>query len=242
MEIAFIISYNVIKWQINNNICLDIKDIKKIKDYKVWLKGVEVLEKVNFIAHREDSGREQPLAEHLKSVAATSRAHACDIAKDMAFFAGLLHDIGKYSAEFQERIRGSLLQVEHASAGALEVRNDKDNSIPKVASLLLQYVIMGHHSGLPDGGSIADNEDRSTLYGRIKRKHADYSLFKEEIKWDKTFSNEFDNLIFSLYKKSPLEAVELFAFFTRYVDSRNHPNKDDLVSADKFVKDIITRL
>ena len=47
--------------------------------------------------------------------------------------------------------------------------------------LMMQYCIAGHHSGLPDGGTANDDENMSTLYGRLKRKTEDYSAYKTEL-------------------------------------------------------------
>ncbi len=64
-------------------------------------------------------------------------------AADWAYCAGLWHDIGKYQTEFQERLRGSNVSVEHSGAGAaLAHLRDKANG------LILAFAIAGHHAGL----------------------------------------------------------------------------------------------
>ena len=64
-------------------------------------------------------------------------------------FCGILHDIGKYSKQFQERIRNpeNTKKVDHSTAGALEALHISNYNIP------FSMVIAGHHSGLMDGGS-----------------------------------------------------------------------------------------
>ena len=59
-----------------------------------------------YIAHKTEDNREQPLIDHLKGTAELCRSFAIDDLKDYAYFCGLIHDIGKYSNAFQERIRG----------------------------------------------------------------------------------------------------------------------------------------
>lgn len=67
-------------------------------------------------------------------------------ASDIAYLCGLLHDIGKYSKGFQERLEGSPLKVDHSTAGAKEAVKLYGNLWGK----LLSYFIIGHHGGLPD--------------------------------------------------------------------------------------------
>ncbi len=76
----------------------------------------------SFFAHSgllEDLSDWQPLQQHLTKVAqlAAERAHVFK-ASDWAHLMGLLHDLGKYSQEFQARIRGSNQRTDHATAGA----------------------------------------------------------------------------------------------------------------------------
>ena len=49
------------------------------------------------------------------------------------------------------------------------------------ASLIMQYCIAGHHSGLVNAGNFTDEPLEATLYGRMKRDFADYSKYKEEL-------------------------------------------------------------
>ena len=167
----------------------------------------------DYIAHRLEDGKTQPLKDHLLQVASAAERHSCGTVKKLAYLAGLLHDLGKYSEEFQQRIRGSALQTEHSLAGAQEAGRGNPSA------LLLQYVIAGHHSGLPDGGTAADSDDVATLSARLKRTADNYSAAKSEIEWDKPVQGELDGLLARLYKDCPHEATECFAFFTRYVFS-----------------------
>lgn len=74
-----------------------------------------------FLAHITEDGRTQTVAEHLINTANLSKGFARSFsAEAQAELAGLAHDIGKYSAAFQQRLHGSFIQVDHATAGAAE--------------------------------------------------------------------------------------------------------------------------
>lgn len=90
--------------------------------------------------------------------------------------AGLLHDIGKYSPEFQRRLRGDSIRVDHSTAGAqLAVQLHG-----RAAGSILAYVVAGHHAGLPDFGS---PQNRSSLVARLEnRTLPNYSAFEKEMK------------------------------------------------------------
>ena len=87
---------------------------------------------------------------------------------------GLLHDCGKYQDEFQRRLRGEKIPVEHSICGAalwLEMKWPESGA----------YCIAGHHSGLPDVGNKTDSADEPTLLGRIKRPRQDTSAGRDEL-------------------------------------------------------------
>lgn len=131
--------------------------------------------KSEFLAHiSEDKKRSQTLLEHLSNTAEMagnfSSAFSC---RDWGYACGLLHDIGKYSKEFQGRIRGNEKRVDYATAGAIEIM--------KIPAYPIAYCIAGHHAGLPDGGNSADNGTNSSLDGRLKKKIPNYAAFQEEI-------------------------------------------------------------
>lgn len=127
-----------------------------------------------FIGHESEDGREQTLFEHLKNTAEIAREFADQFhCGDWGYACGLMHDIGKYSAEFQRRIKGENLRVDHSTAGAVEMKNN--------GRLPAAYCIAGHHSGLPDGGHMADDSSNPTLQGRLKKRIPEYQAFHEEI-------------------------------------------------------------
>lgn len=101
---------------------------------------------------------------------------------DLAQVAGILHDIGKYSAAFQARLRGSNRRVDHATAGAREIVKLFPTLPDNMFAELLSYCIAGHHTGLPDYGSLSDVEGDGTLLARREKTQLeDYSAYATEI-------------------------------------------------------------
>jgi CRISPR-associated endonuclease/helicase Cas3 len=120
-----------------------------------------------YFAH---SGREldksdwQTLKEHLEVVADIAKHNARYFgAEELAYLAGLLHDLGKYTPEFQARLEGSPKKVDHATAGA-KVAAD---ILPEPFYRLISYAIAGHHAGLANG--INEGDGLSTLEARLKQ-------------------------------------------------------------------------
>ena len=75
------------------------------------------------LAHiSEDGLRVQTVAEHLQGTAKLCE-HFANVfgAEQAGCYAGLLHDIGKYSAAFQYRLKGGP-KVDHSTAGAKEAQ------------------------------------------------------------------------------------------------------------------------
>jgi CRISPR-associated endonuclease/helicase Cas3 len=106
-----------------------------------------ILESADWAHSPNETGRPEPLEDHLRCVAELCEQFASRFnAGSWGRVAGYWHDLGKYSREFQARVRGTNLQkVDHSTAGAKfahEVAGD--------AGKLLRYCIAGHHGGLPD--------------------------------------------------------------------------------------------
>lgn len=91
----------------------------------------------------ESSGKWQPLAEHLRNVAELAAKFAAPFgASEEARLAGLLHDLGKYAARFQARLRDPQIHgINHWAAGAVHAYH--------TGQPILAFPIDGHHTGLP---------------------------------------------------------------------------------------------
>lgn len=129
-----------------------------------------------YIGHKNDEEL-QYLKEHLLNTANLSGKYAEAFGgEDMAYVCGLLHDLGKYSLEFQKRIMGKGNKVDHSTAGA-QLASDKYENLGKI----LAYCISGHHSGILNCGTIADNGEEATLNGRLKKEVKEYGAYKDEL-------------------------------------------------------------
>lgn len=139
--------------------------------------------KSEYFAHRregEDREKWQPLIEHLQKTAKMARDFGADAnVAELAFIAGMIHDLGKYSAEFQKRLEGGP-RVDHSTAGAREIKELLKGSPLEVFARLLLYPLMGHHTGLPDHGSETDLEER-TVCSRLKNSIPNYDAYKAEL-------------------------------------------------------------
>jgi CRISPR-associated endonuclease/helicase Cas3 len=100
---------------------------------------------------------------HLREVAELAGRFATGFgAEKAATLAGLLHDLGKYSAAFQARLNGGK-PVDHATAGARAIRElvGKKGPMDRLMGEIVAYAIAGHHTGLPDKiGGTASLTDR----------------------------------------------------------------------------------
>jgi len=132
-----------------------------------------------FIAHTREDGTEQLLIDHLLSTAVLARVKAEPWGGELAYLCGLLHDVGKYSVAFQARIRGDNRRVDHATGGGQLITGASHASS---LSLFAAYCVMGHHGGIPNGGSsIHDSGQDTTLHGRLKRCVEPYDAYKNEL-------------------------------------------------------------
>ena len=97
--------------------------------------------------------------------------------------------------------------LDHATAGAREIVQLFQIRAAKGFATLLAYCIAGHHSGLPDYGSVIDVEGEGTLLARLdpgKHKLEDYSAYKTEI----------DNSFFQPRIIKPIKGHRLFSILS----------------------------
>lgn len=103
-----------------------------------------------FYAHstaRTDKSDWQLLRDHLLSTGRLAARNA-DLfgGGRLAGVCGLLHDLGKYTQEFQQRLSGEFPRMDHATWGA-RIARERFGMLGN----LLAYGIAGHHTGLANG-------------------------------------------------------------------------------------------
>lgn len=112
-----------------------------------------------FYAHSIEGREErlwQGLSSHLRGVGSLSAQFAEKFGAYRAgLCAGRLHDVGKYSIAFQNRIRNRGPKVDHSTAGArkvVELATPADGRVTPdlLIAQIVAHAIAGHHAGLPD--------------------------------------------------------------------------------------------
>ena len=130
---------------------------------------------MKYYAHSSDTPGKpwQEIIDHSKNTAKIAGKYASKFnAKEFGYVCGLLHDIGKYSQDFQDKLKGKIVRVDHSTAGAQEVCKLYGNAIGR----LIAYCIAGHHGGLLNYGTAASTE--GTLYARLHKNIEEYSSYK----------------------------------------------------------------
>jgi len=127
---------------------------------------------LDFYAHSTNNKTKQDwqiLKTHLQNVGSLASIRASRFnAEQWGLVVGLLHDLGKYSDAFQQRLNGSDRRADHSTAGAKIVIEHLRRSQGEQWGLfakLLAFVIAGHHAGLANG--FDDGHERSTLRQRL---------------------------------------------------------------------------
>lgn len=169
-----------------------------------------------YIAHRRKvDGAIQSLEKHLLEVADISKTLAAKIGlQEQGEFIGLLHDLGKYSREFQVYLksavdlinqdeddfvdaRGLKGKVDHSTAGAQLVWEElsKQGDIGKIAAQIFSLCIASHHSGLIDCLLSDANRPVEDNFTRRINKPDNRSHCREAItKMDVSISKRFQEL------------------------------------------------
>lgn len=98
----------------------------------------------------EDRSDWQTLPDHLSEVARLASQFGEPLGlKGPAGIAGLFHDLGKYDPDFQRRLSGENIRVDHSTAGAALLPAMTQRADRGMAELM-GYAVLGHHAGLPD--------------------------------------------------------------------------------------------
>ena len=181
---------------------------------------------MNYIAHTKKNAENkfsvQTIKTHSLNTEKLARNFALEPYRDIAGTAALLHDIGKYSEEFQNYIRKSSLYPEkkikgphHAICGAVEANKlyPKD----KLISLIFSYIIYGHHRGLPDG---IDNVKEAMNGNSVP----DYQHYKEDLSISPVDDTIYKQYLLQDYtelkgQKNKDAFIDRFAFDIRYIFS-----------------------
>ncbi len=137
-----------------------------------------------YYAHKSEDGRTQTMKEHAAGVAALAGEFARAFGfREYGKIIGQGHDVGKYAKAFQERLNGENIKYEHSSAGAyLLAKKGIETHDP--VYMMLAHTIAGHHSGLPDTGSLNSGEDESTFFAKYNRRHKmpyDFGGYESEL-------------------------------------------------------------
>jgi CRISPR-associated endonuclease/helicase Cas3 len=157
---------------------------------------------MKYLAHkRKSDGEEQTVCQHLIGTAILSKQFSIKVCvkgeisnvrlTNMGELLGLIHDLGKYSSDFQDYfsevihswhnpsalIKWKRGEVDHSTAGAQYIWNsfNKENKVLVYLAQMISLCVASHHSGLINCIS-PEGEDKFTL--RIEKN------------FDKTFLNE----------------------------------------------------
>ncbi|MBD2846388.1 CRISPR-associated helicase Cas3' [Paenibacillus sp. IB182496] len=134
-----------------------------------------------YYAHRAESADKnqwQLLNSHLLEVGKRAAEFAAHFkAEKWGELAGRLHDAGKFSEAFQQRLNGSPVRVDHSTAGAQYVHKQwGGDSIAHIAA----YVIAGHHAGLVDFGTAGSANERVLARRLVKEGLPSYRAALEQ--------------------------------------------------------------
>ena len=149
----------------------------------------------------------QTLEEHLNGTSVLAEEFSTVFgAGETGALLGMLHDDGKRSMEFQKRLHHKAGHVDHSTAAGQHLLEAWGKGQPGCAShgeimaSLLSYALLGHHGGMPDYGSPAQEGSlKERLFRRIPDWH--HGELKEPPAW-KTLLQELIPL-FCLEPRKP---------------------------------------
>lgn len=192
------------------------------------------------IAHvRTNDNHEQTVKEHLLAVSKIAEEYGSKLnIKHLSGLAGILHDVGKYSDDFQQYIKEAVANpemppkrgsVDHSTAGGKMLYelfhvNGKTNQ-EKLLAEIIGNVIISHHSYLQDFLSHKlesaylkrVKEKEISQYNNVKNSFYSEVINKKEFKeYVKKATNELQGF---LQKTSPQQINEDIMFLTKIIYS-----------------------
>ncbi len=125
------------------------------------------------IAHVSEDGHVHSLRKHLEETAKLAAQFAAEFGcGEWGYLAGVWHDLGKYSEDFQKKIRAvadggpeANAHVDHSTAGAIYAAQQFNSPNKLPFGNIIAYLSAGHHAGLPDWHS--DETGRKALSQRL---------------------------------------------------------------------------
>ncbi len=202
----------------------------------------------SYIAHkRENSNITHTVEHHLQGVADKTRTFAEKIGLGLAGeLIGLLHDLGKYSKEFQDYIQSATGmidededdyvdakykkgKIDHSSAGAQyiwQALGSKD-PISRMVGQILALCVASHHSGLIDCLSIDGKDKFNERMEKVEKK-----THLEEVKnvADRKILERADNLL----KNSELRGIAGAIIF--FISQKNKLKNIDILSEECLIQ------
>ena len=189
-----------------------------------------------YIAHvRETDKAKQTLKDHLLGASRIAEAHGAKLGlKHVAGLAGVLHDLGKFSDEFQDYLDKAVFhpelaekkrgQVDHSTAGGkllFGMLHNKENTFhEKLLAEIVGNAIISHHSNLQD--YISPTIESNFLKRVLEKELAEYGLAVERF-----FQEVVPKAEFTEYVTKAVEEIKQFTdnsptqsfFLTKYIFS-----------------------
>lgn len=124
-------------------------------------------------ARISDNGKEQGLIDHLEGVAAKTRDKLPHFLKEVGYYAGLLHDLGKAKKSWQKYLLEGGEKIFHSFEGARVAIELSGNDSHPIA-----HVIRSHHGSLKDENDLIND-----------------TFFEKSKHWETCLNRLFPNLV-----------------------------------------------